>query len=48
VEGEEASQVPVCKAFPDQGIPPDIAFGGNLHLEIHILQNNTIIFEKKA
>jgi hypothetical protein len=29
---EESSERPVCKAFPD-GIPDEIAFGDNLHLQ---------------
>lgn len=30
--GTEETEVPVCKAFPD-GIPHEIAYGDNLHLE---------------
>ena len=29
---EESTEVPHCKAFP-KGIPSDIAYGDNLHLE---------------
>lgn len=30
--GDESDEVPVCAAFP-KGIPEDISFGDNLHLE---------------
>jgi hypothetical protein len=29
---DELKQVPICTAFPD-GIPDDIAYGSNLHLQ---------------
>lgn len=47
VEDDEGTEVPVCKAFPDNGIPPDIAFGSDLHMEVHILQDNTITYQRK-
>jgi hypothetical protein len=47
VEGDEETQVPVCKAFPDAGIPEDIAYGVDPHTEVHIFQDNTIVYERK-
>ena len=36
----------VCKAFP-AGIPPEIAYGDNLHLEPIKGQQNDIVFESE-
>lgn len=47
VEDDEGSEVLVCKAFPDFGIPDDIAYGVDPHTEVHILQDNTITYERK-
>ena len=46
VEGDESSEINVCLAFPD-GIPPDIAYGNNLHEEVHPEQDDElgIVFE---
>lgn len=43
-EGEEASEVPVCPAFP-RGIPFDIAYGDNLHLARDARQEGAVVFE---
>lgn len=48
VEGDEDTEVLVCKAFPDEGIPDEIAYGDDPHTEVHLLQDNTIVFEKRA
>jgi hypothetical protein len=45
--GEDGtSERSVCKAFPD-GIPPEIAYGDNLHLEPIKGQKNDIVFESE-
>lgn len=31
-DGTESTEVPICMAFPE-GIPPEIAYGKNLHLK---------------
>lgn len=46
VEEDESSEVPVCKAFPE-GIPNDIAYGIDPHLEVHIFQDNTVTYKMK-
>lgn len=43
---KEIDQVVVCTAFPD-GIPDDIAYGDNLHLE-PVDGDNGIQFEEEA
>lgn len=43
-DGTEMTEVVYCTAFPD-GIPDDIAYGTNLHMEVHPDQENEIIFE---
>jgi len=42
---EEESEVNFCSAFPD-GIPDEIAYGDNKHLEPLPDQDNDIVFEK--
>lgn len=44
-DGTEATEVPACTAFP-KGIPDEIAYGGNKHLEPLPDQGNEIVFEK--
>jgi len=39
VEGNEASEIHICKAFPE-GIPFDIAYGSNPHIEVHPYQDD--------
>jgi|TARA_R100001530_G_scaffold136282_1_gene116199 hypothetical protein len=50
VQGEEGSQVLVCSAFPieERGIPEDIAYGDNLHLNPIKGQKNTLVFHKEG
>jgi hypothetical protein len=43
-DGTEASEVPVCAAFPN-GIPEEIAYGDNLHLD-EVDGDNGIVFER--
>ena len=43
-DGTEESEVNVCAAFPD-GIPDDIAYGDNLHLE-EVPGDNGIVYER--
>ena len=45
LDDEETSEVVYCNAFPD-GIPNEIAYGDNLHLEPIEGQDNDIVFEK--
>ncbi len=42
--GTEVGEVNACDAFPD-GIPYEIAYGDNLHLEPCCGQTNSIVFE---
>lgn len=46
--GEDVTESfkPVCAAFPD-GIPFDIAYGDNRHLEVVPGQKNDIVYEKQ-
>ena len=44
-DGTELTEKPSCDAYPD-GIPSDIAYGSDQHLEVRSDQNNTIIFKK--
>ena len=44
-DGTEATERVICSAFPD-GIPDEIAYGKNLHLEPLSNQGNDIVFEK--
>lgn len=44
-DGDETTERPVCTAFPD-GIPEEIAYGDNLHLE-PVAGDNGIIFERE-
>lgn len=44
-EGIEINERPVCKAFPN-GIPPEIAYGENLHLKPLRNQKNDIVYEQ--
>jgi hypothetical protein len=46
-DGTEATEVNNCKAFPD-GIPNEIAYGNNKHLEVFPDQKNDIVYEKKV
>jgi len=41
----EATEKVVCKAFPE-GIPDEIAYGTDKHLEVRDDQDNTIVFKK--
>jgi hypothetical protein len=41
----EEGEFPFCAAFPD-GIPDEIAYGENLHLEKYPGQKNDFTFEK--
>jgi len=45
-DGTEQTERPYCAAFPD-GIPTDIAYGKDKHLEARSGQGNIIVFEKK-
>jgi hypothetical protein len=44
-DGTEMSEVVVCQAFPD-GIPDEIAYGGNLHTAPFPGQVNDIVFKE--
>ncbi len=44
-DGTEVTEMVVCTAFPN-GIPDEIAYGANLHLEPLPNQGNDIVFEK--
>ena len=44
-DGTELTEVWNCEAFPE-GIPNEIAYGDNLHLEVFEGQMNSIIFEE--
>lgn len=48
-DGTEKTEIIICKAFPkgSKGIPADIAYGHNLHLQKHPKQDNDILFEKE-
>jgi hypothetical protein len=45
-DGTELTERVICKAYP-KGIPDDIAYGDNLHLEVRPDQENEIVFEEK-
>ena len=45
-DGVESTEVPICEAYP-KGIPDDIAYGEDLHLEVRDDQDNEIVFEKE-
>lgn len=45
-DGEEPNEFPYCPAFPD-GIPPEIAYGDNLHQTPFPSQPNDIVFEEE-
>lgn len=45
-DGTEATEVVYCKAFPE-GIPDDIAYGNNPHLEVVPGQEGDFIFEEE-
>lgn len=45
-DGDETTERNFCKAFPD-GIPDEIAYGKNLHMEKFLGQKNSIVYEKK-
>jgi|3_EtaG_2_1085321.scaffolds.fasta_scaffold05793_4 hypothetical protein len=49
-EDVEASEVPVCLAFPVTvgGIPDEIAYGDNLHLTVLEGQKNLTVFRKRT
>ena len=49
-DGQEVKERLICKAFPkgSKGIPEDIAYGHNLHLQKHPEQKNDILFEKES
>lgn len=44
-DGTEMTERPACDAYPD-GIPSDIAYGPDQHLEVRSDQDNEIIFKK--
>jgi len=44
-KNKEITERPYCEAYPD-GIPDDIAYGNDKHLEIRKDQKNDIVFEK--
>ena len=46
-DGDEETERNVCEAFPD-GIPDEIDYGNNKHLEPYAGQENDIIYEKKV
>lgn len=41
----EDTEVVYCDAYP-QGIPSDIAYGDDLHLEVREDQDNNIVYEE--
>ena len=43
-DGDEMTERPYCKAFPD-GIPDDISYGDDKHLEVIKGQKNNTVFE---
>jgi len=43
---EEKGEKPVCSAYPD-GIPENIAYGNDKHLQPRKDQDNEIVFEKR-
>jgi len=45
-DGTEETEMNNCNAFPD-GIPYEISYGDNKHLEVFLDQENDIIYEKK-
>ena len=44
-DGTEMIERNACDAYPE-GIPNDIAYGNDLHLEVRPDQDNEIVFEK--
>ena len=45
-DGTEETETVYCLAYPN-GIPGDIAYGDDPHLEVRNDQNNDIIFEEE-
>lgn len=45
-DGIELTEIAVCNAFPE-GIPADIGYGDNKHLEPIKNQDNEIIYERR-
>jgi len=45
-DGTELTETNSCEAFPD-GIPDEISYGGNKHLEPLEDQKNDIVYEKE-
>lgn len=45
-DGTEENEHVFCVAYPE-GIPDDIAYGDDLHMEVREDQSNTIVFEKE-
>ena len=45
-DGTEMTETNHCKAFPT-GIPNEIAYGDDLHLEVRPDQNNEFVFEEE-
>lgn len=43
-DGTELSERVYCRAFPN-GIPDDIAYGDDLHLEVYPDQENDFVFK---
>ena len=46
LDGTEETETIICKAYPE-GIPADITYGNDLHLEVRPDQENEIVFEEK-
>lgn len=46
-DGTEMTETNYCKAFPT-GIPSQIAYGDDEHLEVRKDQENEIVFEKEG
>ena len=44
-DGTEMSEVNYCLAYPE-GIPDEIAYDDNLHLEVREDQDNNIVYEE--
>lgn len=45
-DGSEKTEQPACQAYPD-GIPNDIAYGDDKHLEVRDDQDNDITYKKE-
>ena len=45
-DNTEMSEMVYCLAYPE-GIPDDIAYGSDKHLEVRTDQHNNIVYEKE-